>query len=133
MSTDTIPDDAGPVQSRDDDLASLLARKRTLMAAERTDMALIRTGFTTSSFGAGLTQIVGRGVWPDFAVSLLTIVFILAGFFSVQIGLKRLRQQLQNPEGMEDFDLRLRRLLILGVWLLQAAMLAVIVMVVIHM
>jgi hypothetical protein len=35
-----------------------------ILVAERTDLALIRTGFTASSFGVGLTQIIGRGVWP---------------------------------------------------------------------
>ncbi len=110
-----------------------LARKRTHMASERTDLALIRTGFTTASFGAGLTQLIGRGVWPGFAVDLMIILFIVAGFVSVQIGLSRLRLILKSPEGIEDFDLRLRRLLVFGVYLLQVALVAMILMVVIHM
>lgn len=113
--------------------ALALASKRTDMASERTDLALIRTGFTAASFGAGLTQIIGRGVWPTLAVDLLTILFILAGAMSIQIGLTRLLKLLKHAPGLGDIDRQRRRLLVLGISLLQAALFAIIVMVAIHM
>lgn len=103
------------------------------MAAERTDFALIRTGFTASSFGAGLTQIIGRGVWPSQAVDLLTILFILAGAMSVQIGLIRLLRRLRAMEDTLESGRTVRRMLVVGVSLLQLALFAIVVMVIIHM
>lgn len=114
-------------------LAIHLARQRTDMAAERTDFALIRTGFTASSFGAGLTQIIGRGVWPSQAVDLLTILFILAGAMSVQIGLIRLLRRLRAMEDSLEAGQTVRRMLVVGVSLLQLALFAIVVMVIIHM
>jgi len=124
---DTHP--AGPI----DETQSELARIRTELAAERTDLSLIRTGFTASSFGAGLTQIIGRGVWPSLAVDLLTIVFILTGAVSVQIGLYRLQNRLKPVPGRQDVNRKSRQMLIIGVSMVQLAMLAIVVMVVIHM
>ena len=110
-----------------------LSRKRTEYAADRTDLSLIRTGFTASSFGAGLTQIIGRGVWPDFAVDLLTIVFILSGTVSVHIGLVRLRKRLRHATGREEIDRTVTRLLLIGMSLVQIAMLTIVVMIAVHM
>ena len=114
-------------------IAIELAGRRTDMAAERTDMALIRTGFTGSSFGAGLTQVIGRGVWPSLAVDLVTILFILAGALSVQIGLIRLLRRLRVSEDTPELGRNVRHLLVLGVLLLQAALIAIMVMVIVHM
>jgi hypothetical protein len=60
------------------------ALKSLQMAAERTDLALIRTGFTTATFGAGMTHLIGRGIWPDRMVDILTIIFVIAGALGVQ-------------------------------------------------
>lgn len=133
-----MTDRSGPVDHSgapvEDEKADLdMAAMRTVMASERTDLALIRTGFTAASFGAGLTQIIGRGVWPALAVDLLTILFILAGAMSIQIGLVRLLKLLKQSPGLGDIDRQRRRLLVSGVFLLQAALFAIIVMVVIHM
>lgn len=62
MPTDMKPNSKPSPSVVDESLAIHLARQRTDMAVERTDFALIRTGFTAFSFGAGLTQIIGRGV-----------------------------------------------------------------------
>jgi len=126
-----VTDDHSPGESGDSSLE--LARIRTDLAAERTDFSLIRTGFTAASFGAGLTQIIGRGVWPPLAVNLLTLMFIVAGATSVQIGLMRLRKRLKEARELRDIDDNVKHFLVLGVWMLQAALLAVVVMVVIHM
>jgi uncharacterized membrane protein YidH (DUF202 family) len=120
---------AGPI----DETQFELARIRTELAAERTDLSLIRTGFTASSFGAGLTQIIGRGVWPSHAVDLLTIVFILTGAVSVQIGLYRLQNRLKPSPGRRDVNHKSRQMLIIGVSMVQLAMLAIVVMVISHM
>ena len=37
-----------------------LALKRTRLASVRTEFALMRTGFSVASFGAGVTQLIGR-------------------------------------------------------------------------
>lgn len=122
-----------PARTEAESVALELARQRTDMAAERTDFALIRTGFTASSFGAGLTQILGRGVWPSQAVDLLTILFILAGAMSVQIGLIRLLKRLRTEKGSLETGQAVRRMLVVGVSLLQVALFAIVVMVIIHM
>jgi uncharacterized membrane protein YidH (DUF202 family) len=126
-----VTDNHSPIESEESSLE--LARMRTDLAAERTDFSLIRTGFTAASFGAGLTQIIGRGVWPPLAVNLLTLLFIVAGATSVQIGLMRLRKRLKEARELRDIDDNVKHFLVLGVWMLQAALLAVVVMVVIHM
>lgn len=124
--------DAGSSPGPGNDPALELSRKRTELAADRTDLALIRTGFTASSFGAGLTQIIGRGVWPGFAVDLMTIFFILSGVVSVQVGLIRLRKRLRHAKGGDDIDRNVMRLMLIGMSLLQLAMLALVVMVAVH-
>ena len=110
-----------------------LAEERTHLAAERTDFALIRTGFSTASFGAGLTQIIGRGIWPQLAVDLLTLVFILAGVFSIQIGLVRLQRRFKISEPRDRHEKVTRSLLIPGLFLLQFALVMIIVMVLMHL
>ena len=67
------------VQTADD-----LALQRTRMAGVRTDFALMRTGFTVASFGAGITELIGRNTWPDWAADLLTVLFVL-GWFLIRI------------------------------------------------
>jgi uncharacterized membrane protein YidH (DUF202 family) len=126
-----MTDDKSPGHIEESSLK--LAWRRTDLAAERTDFALIRTGFTAASFGAGLTQIIGRGVWPPLMVDLLTILFIVAGATSVQIGLMRLRKRLKATKHLRDIDDNIKNFLVLGVWMLQGALFALVVMVVIHM
>jgi len=110
-----------------------LAEERTHLAAERTDFALIRTGFSTASFGAGLTQIIGRGIWPQIAVDLLTLVFILAGVFSIQIGLVRLQRRFKLSEPRDAHEKLTRALLVPGLFLLQFALIMIVIMVLMHM
>ena len=109
-----------------------LAVIRTELAAERTDFSLIRTGFTAASFGAGLTQIIGRGVWPTVAVDILTIVFVLAGALSAQIGLMRLQKRLPTPKQGVSAARFMQRILIFGLFVLQIALMAIVVMVLVH-
>ena len=49
-----------------------LALQRTQMASVRTDFALMRTGFSIASFGAGVTELLGRNTWADWTTDLLT-------------------------------------------------------------
>ena len=102
------------------------------MAAERTDLALIRTGFTAATFGAGMTHVIGRGIWPDRVVDILTIISVIAGALSVQAGLLRLQRRMKNPRGPEDPDRLTRRLLMIGPYVLQAALAAIIIMTLVH-
>ncbi len=110
-----------------------LAIVRTTLASERTDFSLIRTGFTAASFGAGLTQIIGRGVWPAMAVDILTIVFVLAGALSAQIGLIRLQRRLPSLKNEFSAERFMQRILIFGLFILQVALCAIIIMVLVHM
>jgi len=112
---------------------SELAKRRTELAEDRTDLSLIRSGFTASSFGAGLTQIIGRGVWPSHIVDLLTISFILAGAISVQVGLVRLLNRLKASSDLKHANRTHKWLLVIGISLVQLAMLAIVVMVAVHM
>jgi uncharacterized membrane protein YidH (DUF202 family) len=133
MNTDSDTGRSAPLPEAEKETESDLARMRTELAADRTDLALIRTGFTASSFGAGLTQIIGRGVWPNLAVNLLTIFFILAGAISVQVGLVRLQKRLKASPGPADVHRVSRRLMVIGVSMVQLAMLTIVILVVIHM
>ena len=63
----------------DDAQAGATSSTSLRLAAERTELALIRTGFSASAFGAGMTHMLGRGVWPNSAVDILTIIFVIAG------------------------------------------------------
>jgi len=111
----------------------MLARKRTDMASERTDLSLIRSGFTVASFGAGLTQIIGRGRWSNLAVDLLTILFMLVGAIWIQIGLYRLHKVLKETEDLTGRERTIQRLLIFGVTVLQLAIAVIVVLIAIHM
>ena len=64
-----------------------LSLERTRLARVRTDFALMRTGFTIASFGAGVTELIGRNTWPEWTTNLLTSAFVLAGMAIVQFGL----------------------------------------------
>jgi uncharacterized membrane protein YidH (DUF202 family) len=108
------------------------ALKSLQMAAERTDLALIRAGFTTATFGAGMTHLIGRGIWPDRMVDILTIIFVIAGALGVQAGLLRLQKRIKNPHGPEDHDRLSKRLLMIGSYVLQAALVAIIIMTLVH-
>jgi hypothetical protein len=51
----------------------------------------MRTGFTVASFGAGITELIGRNTWPDWAADLMTVLFVLVGMSFVQAGLTHSR------------------------------------------
>ena len=72
-------------------------------------------------------------MWPSLAVDLLTIVFILAGAVSVQIGLIRLLKRHRATVNKREASHSVRRLLVVGVSLLQFALMAIVLMVIIHM
>ena len=46
-----------------------LALERTRLASVRTEFALMRTGFSVASFGAGITQLIGRNIEKAATVS----------------------------------------------------------------
>ena len=68
-----------------------LALERTRLASVRTEFALMRTGFSIASFGGGITELIGRGNWPDWSTDMLISVFLLVGMIFVQIGIIRFR------------------------------------------
>jgi len=47
-------------QSQDLPTSNELALERTRLASVRTEFALMRTGFSIASFGAGITELIGR-------------------------------------------------------------------------
>lgn len=53
------------------------------LAEERTALALVRTGFSAAAFGAGMTQLVGRGTWPDGGVYLLQAALAMIVFMTL--------------------------------------------------
>ena len=116
----------------DDAQAGATSSPSLRMAAERTELALIRTGFSAAAFGAGITQVLGRGVWPNSAVDILTIIFIIAGIVSVQVGLNRLQRRMKNTTASHVSERLEHLLLITGVYLIQAALVAIILMTLLH-
>ena len=101
----------------------------TGMASIRTDFAAIRNGFTIASFGAGLTEFIGRNTWPDWTTDLLTAAFILVGMTMVQSGLIRSRT-LSKTLRIEVNSNPLTKLTMSAApWLLQLALLTLMLLV----
>ena len=109
-----------------------LALQRTVMASVRTDFALMRTGFTIASFGAGVTELVGRNTWPDWNTDLLTSAFVLVGMAFVQAGLNRSRSDSKAPGVDADSDPLPNWAMKIVPWLLQLALLALLTMILIN-
>lgn len=106
-----------------------LALERTRLACVRTEVALMRTGFSIASFGAGITELIGRSKWPDWSTDLLISVFVMVGMTFVQIGIHRFRHS--TTALAMDIGINGNSLVILRIapWMLQAALLAVLVFV----
>ena len=106
-----------------------LALERTRLASVRTEFALMRTGFSIASFGGGITELIGRGKWPDWSTDMLISVFLLVGMIFVQIGIIRFRNSahlLAMDKGVNAASLRWLKI---APWFLQAALLAVLVLI----
>jgi hypothetical protein len=102
------------------------------MASVRTDFALMRTGFTIASFGAGVTELIGRSTWPDWTTDLLTSSFVLVGMIFVQSGLSRSRTG-SKALGIEvHADPFTKRAVKIVPWLLQLTLLALLLAILIH-
>jgi len=121
------------VENHYDDAQTVTTSSTSLQLAEdRTNLALVRTGFSTAAFGAGITHVIGRGVWPDSMVRALTIIFVLVGVMIVQAGLNRLQRRLKKPAGPHVSERPGNLLLITGVYLMQAALAAIILLTLLH-
>ena len=104
----------------------------TRMASIRTDFAVIRTGFTIASFGAGITEFIGRNNWPDWTTNLLTAAFILVGMAMVQSGLIRSRTHSKALRIEVNSDPFTKLTVNAAPWLLQLALLALLLMILFH-
>ena len=104
----------------------------TEMASIRTNLAGIRTGFTVASFGAGVTELIGRNTWPDWTTNLLTATFVLVGMAMVQSGLilsRKHSKALRSETTLDPFS----KLTVTAVpWLLQLALLALLLLALLH-
>ncbi len=109
-----------------------LALERTRMAGVRTDFALMRTGFTIASFGAGVTELVGRNTWPDWAADLLTALFVLVGMSFVQSGLISSRTSSKVLGVDVHSDWFTKRAVKYVPWLLQISLLALLLLILLH-
>ncbi len=104
----------------------------TRMASIRTDFAVIRTGFTIASFGAGITEFIGRNNWPDWTTNLLTAAFILVGMAMVQSGLNRSRRSARALHIEDDSDPFTRLAVNVAPWVMQLALLVLLFMILFH-
>jgi len=102
------------------------------MASIRTDLAVIRTGFTVASFGAGLTEFIGRNNWPDWSTNLLTSAFIVVGMSMVQSGLNRSRTSTRALHIEDDSDPFTRLVVTVAPWVMQLALLGLLLMILFH-
>ncbi len=106
--------------------------ERTRLARVRTEFALMRTGFTIASFGAGVTELIGRNTWPDWTTDLLTSAFVLVGMAFVQSGLISSRSS-STALGIEvQADPYTKRVVKIVPWLLQITLLTLLLMVLFH-
>ncbi len=104
----------------------------THLALVRTQFALMRTGFTIASFGAGVSEVVGRDNWPDWATNSVTSLFVISGMVLVQAALVTSSQSAREL-GVEDRARPFMRFAIKTVpWLMQAGLLALLVFVLMH-
>ncbi len=105
---------------------------RTTMAGIRTNLAGIRTGFTIASFGAGVTELIGRNIWPDWSTNLLTATFVLVGMAMVQSGLFLSRLHRKALRSETKFDPISKLIVTAAPWLLQLALLALLLLALLH-
>lgn len=117
---------------KDDSSAIVLAMERTRLASIRTEFAIMRTGFTIASFGVGITELVGRNVWPDWVADLLTAVFILIGMILVGHGWIHSRRRVEKLEVAADKGFYTGLTMHVVPWLLQVALVALLVLVLLH-
>ena len=116
-------------QSKNTPTSNELALERTRLASVRTEFALMRTGFSIASFGAGITELIGRSKWPDWSTDLFISVFLLVGMTFVQIGINRFRNSVDLLAMDSGDNATSTRWLKITPWLLQAALLAVLIFV----
>ena len=105
-----------------------LGLERTRMALMRTDYTLMRTGFTIASFGVGVTHLIGRQIWPDIAVDLLTVLFLVTGMILVQCGITGSRKSYKELNFEGDVDGLTRFMINISPWMLQGGLLALLVL-----
>ena len=79
-----------------------------------------------------MTHIIGRGIWSETLVDLLTVIFVIAGALAVQVGLIRIRNRMNRQRKNSELNLLESRLLLTGVYCLQAALISIIVIVVVQ-
>jgi len=109
-----------------------LALQRTRMASVRTSFALMRTGFTIASFGAGVTELIGRNIWPDWTADLLTLMFVLVGMLTIHSGLVRYRND-AKVLGVEIHDNPFTKWSSEFLpWLLQLTLFALLLLILLH-
>jgi uncharacterized membrane protein YidH (DUF202 family) len=106
-----------------------LALERTRLASVRTEFSLMRTGFSIASFGGGITELIGRGKWPDWSTDMLISIFILVGITFVQVGISRFRNSADLLAMDEGVNVTSLRWLKIAPWFLQAALLAVLALI----
>jgi len=106
--------------------------ERTRLASIRTEFAIMRTGFTIASFGVGITHLIGRNVWPDWMADLLSAVFILIGMILVTHGWIHSRRRVERLEVADGGDFYTSLTLHVVPWLLQLALVALLVLVLVH-
>ncbi len=104
----------------------------TEMASIRTNLAGIRTGFTIASFGAGVTELIGRNTWPDWSTNLLTATFVLVGMAMVQSGLSFSRLHAKAIRSETTLDPLSKLIATVAPWLLQLALLALLLLALLH-
>jgi len=99
------------------------------LASIRTDFAVIRTGFTIASFGAGITEFIGRNTWPDWTTNVLAAAFIVVGMTMVQSGLNRSQRSSKALFGETNSDPFTKLTVMAAPRLMQLALLALLLMV----
>ena len=112
--------------------ADNLNLESTRLAIVRTEFALMRTGFTIASFGAGVTELIGRNTWPDWTTDLLTSAFVLVGMAFVQSGLISARGSSKALGIAVHADPYTKRAVKIVPWLLQIALFALLLLILIH-
>ena len=89
------------------------------LAHARTDLALIRTGLTIATFGAGVTELIGSEKWPGFLVNLVTVGFVIVGMMLIQAGVLRSSDHFISEEKKDTRDVLSKFLTLAGPGILQ--------------